>query len=170
MQRGVATTLMIACILGGTMTWPHPGTADTAQAGSLTAPVPTTEVAAPTGATAPAPALDAMPPGNTEAAPGRGALPEGVTPELMADGEKLFLKNCRQCHGSRGKAGVPLAGNENIADPAYIASMIINGRGYMPGFGEHLSDEQIAAIGTFARNSWGNAYGPVTPGDVKDMR
>ncbi|MBB1499547.1 cytochrome c [Paracoccus sp. MC1862] len=89
---------------------------------------------------------------------------------MMADGEKLFFQNCRRCHGMRGKAGVPLSGNENIADAAYIASIIINGRGYMPPLGEHLSDEQIALIATFARNSWGNAYGHVIPQDVKDMR
>ncbi|MBB1493001.1 MULTISPECIES: cytochrome c [unclassified Paracoccus (in: a-proteobacteria)] len=124
-------------------------------------------------ATAAAPILPtAGPPAGTDtAAPTEPvALPEGVTPEMMADGEKLFFQNCRRCHGMRGKAGVPLSGNENIADAAYIASIIINGRGYMPPLGEHLSDEQIALIATFARNSWGNAYGHVIPQDVKDMR
>lgn len=97
-------------------------------------------------------------------------LPEGVTAEMMSQGEALFFKNCRRCHGMRGTAGVPLKGNENIADAYFIASMIISGRGYMPAMGEHLSDDQIALISTFARNSWGNTYGVVTTEDVKDMR
>lgn len=103
-------------------------------------------------------------------APDPAVLPEGVTAEMMSQGEELFYKNCRRCHGMRGTAGVPLKGNENIADAYYLVSMILNGRGYMPALGEHLTDDQIALISTFARNSWGNAYGVVTPEDVKDMR
>ncbi|WP_295043523.1 cytochrome c [uncultured Paracoccus sp.] len=125
------------------------------------------QTAAPAPDAGAAPAADAAQPA---AALPDGALPEGVTPEMMADGETLFLKNCRRCHGMRGKAGVPLSGNENIADAYFIASMIINGRGYMPAMGEVLDNDQIALIATFARNSWGNAYGPVTPQDVQDMR
>lgn len=144
----------VALILA--MAIPAFGTAQTAQ----TAAAPELP-AAPAG-----PATGAATPATTEVV----ALPEGVTPEVMAEGERLFFQNCRRCHGMRGTAGVPLSKNENIADPSSVAAMIIHGRGYMPPLGEHLSDEQIAAISTFARNSWGNTYGPVTPQDVEDMR
>ena len=71
------------------------------------------------------------------------------------------------CEGTR-YARVEILQNAEPHD--FIASMIINGRGYMPAMGEVLDDDQIAAIATFARNSWANAYGPVTPQDVRDMR
>lgn len=111
----------------------------------------------------------------TEAEPTAGAAPDvqtdGPVPDaLMKEGETLFLRNCRQCHGTRGTAGVPLKQNENIADASYVASVILVGPGYMAGFADALNDDQIAAISTYVRNSWGNAYGAVTPQDVADMR
>ena len=159
MHLNLSTGLALACgmMLATALPFPASVQAQTAtNTSTLTTPAPAGETSGTSGTDASA----AVP----------ASLPEGVTPEMMAEGETLFMKNCRKCHGMRGKAGVPLSGNENIADPAYIAAMIINGRGYMPALGEHLTDEQIAAIGTFARNSWGNAFGPVTPQDVRDMR
>lgn len=144
-------TSMIVAVTGITAIWSAGGWADTTVPSGGSVPVsPPTQSAG-----------DLAPPAD---------LPEGVTAEMMSQGEELFFKSCRRCHGMRGTAGVPLKGNENIADAYFLASMVINGRGYMPAMGEHLSDEQIALIGTFARNSWGNTYGVVTPEDVKDMR
>lgn len=40
----------------------------------------------------------------------------------------------------------------------------------MPEFAAALSNEQIAAIATYVENSWGNAYGIVTPDDVQVSR
>ena len=95
---------------------------------------------------------------------------EGVSAEALEQGQGLFLVNCRQCHGTKGTAGTPLASNHKLEDPAYVAHTIIDGRGYMTAFGEHLDDAQIAAIATFVRNSWGNDYGPVTPDEVAAAR
>lgn len=89
---------------------------------------------------------------------------------LMASGEELFLVNCRQCHGTKGTAGQPLAENASLEDGAFVAHTIVMGRGYMTAFGEHLSDDEIAAIATFVRNSWGNAFGPVDAAIVADAR
>lgn len=86
-------------------------------------------------------------------------------------GHTEYLKNCRPCHGSKGTAGVPLAGNEKVSGGAdYLVWAIITGPGYMPEFGPVLSDEQIAAIATFIENSWGNANGIVLPEDVQAAR
>lgn len=86
-------------------------------------------------------------------------------------GGKEYLKNCRTCHGSKGTAGVPLAGNEKVeAGFDYLGWAIITGPGYMPEFGPALSDEQIALICTYILNSWGNAYGIVTPEDIAALR
>jgi mono/diheme cytochrome c family protein len=40
----------------------------------------------------------------------------------------------------------------------------------MPAHGWKLSDEQVAAVITYIRNSWGNAAPPVTASDVKSIR
>ncbi|TBN38323.1 c-type cytochrome [Paracoccus subflavus] len=178
MQLSLTKGLILACALS-TATWPVLSSAET-EPSAAADEAATTPAAQPEGTSSTQPAVaapsaaapSAAAPAAADVQTGdqTAALPEGVTPEMMADGEELFFQNCRRCHGMRGKAGVPLAGNENIADPSYIAGMIINGAGYMPALGGHLDDDQIAAIATFARNSWGNAYGPVTPQDVQDMR
>jgi mono/diheme cytochrome c family protein len=40
----------------------------------------------------------------------------------------------------------------------------------MPSFGWNLSDENIANVVTYVRNSWGNAAPAVSAGEVKDLR
>ena len=52
----------------------------------------------------------------------------------------------------------------------HVVAQIVLGRGQMPPFGNRLSDEQIAAVAQYIRNSWGNDFGPVTPKDVADTR
>lgn len=102
---------------------------------------------------------------------GSGVTSDGPVPDaVMEAGEGLFRVNCRQCHGSRGTAGVPLKENERLADPFYVTGTILTGPGYMTGFADHLDDGRIAAIASFVRNSWGNDYGAVIPQDVADMR
>lgn len=93
-----------------------------------------------------------------------------VSAEILEAGEGLFRANCRQCHGSKGTAGVPLKNNEKLADAYYLTGTILTGPGYMTGFAEHLDDGRIAAIASFVRSSWGNDYGAVLPQDVADMR
>lgn len=166
MQLNATKVLVMLAVIGIIVGWSGGGQAQTTRTAPAADQPATTTPPAAAASTAPS----AGAPASQTAAIDPATLPEGITPQAMADGEKLFFQNCRRCHGMRGKAGVPLSGNQNIADPSYIASMIINGRGYMPALGEHLDDEQIALIATFARNSWGNAFGPVTPQDVKDMR
>lgn len=101
-------------------------------------------------------------------------VPVALDPALaavIADGQRLYLKNCRTCHGSKGTAGVPLAGNAKVqGDYGYLVWAILTGPGYMPEFGPALSDEQIAGIATYILNSWGNDYGLVSPADVHDQR
>lgn len=91
----------------------------------------------------------------------------------MARGGKVYEQQCAQCHGDRGQ-GEPgafpaLAGNRAItlADPTNLVRVVLQG-GYlpatagnprphgMPPFQQTLSDEEVAAVTTFVRNSWGN--------------
>jgi mono/diheme cytochrome c family protein len=105
------------------------------------------------------------------AAAGNAAAADPALAAAIEAGHTEYLKNCRTCHGSKGTAGVPLAGNEKVsAGPDYLIWAIITGPGYMPDFGTALSDQQIAAIATYIGNSWGNANGLVAPEDVAAVR
>ena len=42
--------------------------------------------------------------------------------------------------------------------------------GSMPAYAEQLSDQEIADVTTYIRNSWGNAAPPVTPEQVAKAR
>ena len=92
---------------------------------------------------------------------------------VMARGGKVYEQQCAQCHGDqgRGEAGAfpALAGNRAVvlADPTNLLRVVLQG-GYlpatagnprphgMPPFQQLLSDEEVAAVATFVRNSWGN--------------
>jgi mono/diheme cytochrome c family protein len=93
---------------------------------------------------------------------------------LMTDGEDGYNRNCRICHGDEGQgvAGPQLAGNDFVASSTAIVAQIIFGyedHG-MPPFGDRLNDHVIAAIATYVRNSWGNAYGLVSEATVAANR
>lgn len=92
---------------------------------------------------------------------------------LMQRGEKIYAQQCASCHGEsgEGKPGMypPLAANRavNLANPANLMQMVRfggyapategNPRPYgMPPFGHVLTDEDIAAVLTYVRGSWGN--------------
>lgn len=92
---------------------------------------------------------------------------------LMQRGEKIYAQRCASCHGDlgEGKAGMfpPLAGNRavNLANPTNLMQIVRKG-GYapategnprpygMPPFGHEFVDEDIAAVLTYVRGSWGN--------------
>lgn len=95
---------------------------------------------------------------------------EALLAALRAEGEGLYLKNCRQCHGSRGTSGVPLAGNHRIQDIGHVVRTIITGPRYMPAFDKFLSDDEIAAVATFVSTSWGNSSGGVSADAVASLR
>jgi mono/diheme cytochrome c family protein len=89
----------------------------------------------------------------------------------VMDGATLFKQNCSACHQPQGQgvqgAFPALAGNKFVqGEPTKVAYVLLNGRGGMPTFREDLSNEQIAAVLTFVRSSWGNHAGPVTVGIV----
>ena len=106
---------------------------------------------------------------------------------LMKTGENVYSANCSACHNSDGK-GIPnlaasLANNPGLlADDAssIITTVLQGGRGAvtqgnptsgaMPSFAWKLTDEQIAAVSTYIRNSWGNAATPVKAEEVAGKR
>ena len=116
--------------------------------------------------------------GVTGEAPAEAAPSEGGADEaLMEEGAQVYSANCSGCHQAQGQGlpGTfpPLAENPNLEDATHVVNVILNGlqgpievngttyNGAMPGFGQ-LSDRQVAAVATYIRNSWGNAFGPVS--------
>ncbi len=121
------------------------------------------------------PAIDSASP---DAAPKRA--PAGRRdPGVMARGQTIFDQRCAYCHGAEGQgaqdAYPPLAGNRavNMASPMNLIQMVRHGgflpstagnpRPYgMPAFGNVLDDNDIAAVLTYVRGSWGNDAEPVS--------
>ncbi|MEC4635742.1 cytochrome c, partial [Escherichia coli] len=102
-------------------------------------------------------------------------------------GATIYEAKCSACHspGGRGEKNIfpQLADNPllNQADATSLMRVVLAGsRGVetdvrptapaMPAFAGTLSDENIAAVLTYIRNSWGNAASPVDAGDVKKMK
>lgn len=99
-------------------------------------------------------------------------LDDANVAEVTAAGGPQYAGTCATCHGPAGRsdAAAQLAENPKLADAAYVAETLAHGFGYMPAFGNQLSDAEIAQIGTYIRNSWGNDFGVLTTDTVADAR
>jgi quinoprotein glucose dehydrogenase len=110
----------------------------------------------------------------------------GIDPAVMKSGQQQFLV-CGACHGQNGEgtaAGPPLAGSEWVTGPEENLIRIqlrglqgpikVKGQEYnMPGGMAALAyqtDDQIAAVLTYIRNSFGNSAPPVTAAAVAALR
>lgn len=108
------------------------------------------------------------------AAEGEAAGAQMSQAQLMAAGEKAYLANCSACHQADG-SGLPptfpsLHGSAVVTGPPEPQiEQVLNGKNVMPPFA-YLSDEDIAAIITYTRNSWGNDAGVVQPAQVAGQR
>ncbi len=97
--------------------------------------------------------------------------------QLMSKGEEVSAQ-CAACHGADGK-GIPgvfpsIAGSEIAVGPidAHIETVMFGRTGTaMTAFAGQLNDEELAAVITFQRNSYGNDAGDVVlPSDIKSKR
>jgi mono/diheme cytochrome c family protein len=119
--------------------------------------------------------------------PGKPASAEAnAPPPLTPDeqqrfeaGRTVYTSLCMACHQEDGrgrdKIAPSLAGSAlALAPPAVTARILLNGKegsiGLMPPLGATLSDEQIAAVLTYVRRSWGNGGSPVDVNTVKGTR
>jgi mono/diheme cytochrome c family protein len=95
--------------------------------------------------------------------------PQAVDDVLFTQGQELFEANCAICHQTSGLGTPPifpaLAGNEALENVDLIVGNIHEGQGAMPAF-PHLGAEEVAALTTYVRNSWGNAFGGIDPDHV----
>jgi mono/diheme cytochrome c family protein len=106
---------------------------------------------------------------------------------LQAAGRAIYADSCSACHQADGR-GVPqlfspLAGSALLQsrDPTTVMRLVLEGArttptdarpttAAMPAYGWKLSDAEVAAVLTYARNSWGNAAAEVGTSQVKDVR
>ena len=90
-------------------------------------------------------------------------------------GEKLFAQNCAECHQTNGK-GITniypsLAGSEVVKGSGIdVALVLIIGRGEMPSFAGSISDEDMAKIVNYVRNSWGNTGELITAKMIEPLK
>jgi mono/diheme cytochrome c family protein len=114
-------------------------------------------------------------------------VPEAQIEAMMKTGAKVYKDHCESCHQPKGE-GVPrvyppLVNNESITmrNPVNPIRIVLNGgfppstegnpRPYgMPPFYQDLSNEQVAAVVTYIRQSWGNNAPPTLPFEVQRSR
>jgi mono/diheme cytochrome c family protein len=102
-------------------------------------------------------------------------------------GAQLFVDNCAACHRTSGEgaAGVfpAMARNSSVLspNPESLVRLILEGSSLpptrtapsalgMPGFGWRMSDEEVAELATFVRQSFGNEAGSVSSKSVRRVR
>ena len=105
----------------------------------------------------------------------------------MSAGKALYDRACISCHEADGGGAPriypPLPGNANLqsADPASTLRIILDGAqtvttprapntGSMPGYAKQMSDQEIADVTNYIRNSWGNAAPLVSAAEVAKAR
>ena len=96
---------------------------------------------------------------------------------LVERGATVYAANCAACHQASGKGAGPIKALDGSAivlnkDHKEVISSLLNGRanGAMPAW-KSLSDTEIAAVITYAKNSWSNQSGDlVQPAAVQAAR
>jgi mono/diheme cytochrome c family protein len=121
--------------------------------------------------------------------PAGGPEPHVVPPPetQMDDGARIYKRACIACHEMDGSGAPriypPLPGNASLqsAIPANTLRIILEGAhtvttprapnpGSMPAYAKDLSDQEIADVATYIRNSWGNSASAVTAEQVERTR
>jgi mono/diheme cytochrome c family protein len=121
--------------------------------------------------------------------------PDAARPTTSADesslllrlGQTIYADKCASCHGDKGRGKPPhyppLADNQSIEMPSAVNAirMVLNG-GYPPGtagnpmphgmppFAQALSDDEVAAVVTYIRVSWGNHGAAVSASEANALR
>ncbi|MGB9206037.1 MAG: cytochrome c [Terriglobales bacterium] len=103
---------------------------------------------------------------------GATAKAERLDQRIREGAEVYNQGHCYACHGQFGSGtlGPRFSGDLNLKETSYVVTQILVGLGEMPAYAHRLSDDQIAAVAQYIRNSWGNAFGGVTPEDVAKAR
>jgi mono/diheme cytochrome c family protein len=115
------------------------------------------------------------------------SIPTAESSLLLSLGKTVYDSRCASCHGADGLGKPPqyppLAGNQSIEMESAVNSirMVLNG-GYPPGtagnptpygmppFAQLLSDNEVAAVVTYIRTSWGNRGTAVSARQANELR
>ena len=97
--------------------------------------------------------------------------------DMVKRGESVYAANCAACHQANGKGAGPIKALDGAAvvldaDHTKAINVLLNGQanGAMPAW-KQLSDTEIAAVITFAKNSWSNKTDQVVqPAEVVAAR
>jgi len=107
--------------------------------------------------------------------------------QVMAAGERAYTLYCGTCHLPSGLGGptlgTPLVGNPIVLaqDPSSLINATLygaqlppapftSGREAMTSLAVEMSDEDVAAVSSYVRASWGHSAGEVTAEDVAKQR
>ena len=116
----------------------------------------------------------------------KNAAPATDIKEIMTRGKLVYLQQCLACHqvdgGGVPHLNAPLDGATAVVgkDKEKIITVVlkgmkggeIDGETYSNPMAPHkeLTDQQIADVLTYIRNSWTNKASAVTPAEVKAVR
>jgi cytochrome c oxidase subunit 2 len=97
--------------------------------------------------------------------------------DMVKRGEAVYAANCAACHQANGKGAGPIKPLDGSAivtgtDHGAMINVLLNGAagGAMPSW-KQLSDTELAAVMTYAKNSWSNkTEQTVQPADVVAAR
>lgn len=115
------------------------------------------------------------------------AKPIAENDAKMQEGEKIFSAHCSACHGVNGEGtnGIApsFAASSAVRSPDFInlVTAVLDGTRAvatdakptapaMPSFRHTLSDDEIASVLTYIRNSWNNRAEIVSAGTVAEQR
>jgi mono/diheme cytochrome c family protein/glucose/arabinose dehydrogenase len=110
------------------------------------------------------------------------AVPLNEAQQRLRDAGHVTFQICAACHQESG-TGLPNVAPSLVdsrwvaADPELAIRIVLNGKegtigfpGAMPPIGGALTDEQVAGVLTYIRNSWGLHAGAVAPATVAKVR
>ena len=121
--------------------------------------------------------------------PGKADAPAALAANdpAMTAGAAIYRDQCSACHGLDGKGVAELF--PSVADSSMVKSgdpttsirIVLRGARSvgtsaqptapgMPSYGKQLDDDEVAAVLTYMRNTWGGAAAAVTSGQVSDVR
>ena len=96
----------------------------------------------------------------------------------FAAGQQQYVATCAACHQPNGEGmtglSKPLAGSRWVqGNPTAVIRIVLHGKEgemLMPPIGSTLSDDQVAAVLTYIRRSWGNQASAISPDEVQEVR
>ena len=103
------------------------------------------------------------------------------------DGAKIYSATCQACHQANGlglpNQFPPLVGSEWVlGNDARFVMIVLHGvvgeievegetfNGAMPAWGPTFRDEELAAVASYVRRSWGNKATPISTATITRVR